>query len=232
MRPDFQLRLANSRGLQNESGTLVQRMYAWRGYRQTDPTSIRRANEATLQVCVGEQVFGTLTVQYDSGAGLAADEIYRSELDVYRRAGTRVAALTRLAVDPQLGSKEVLGALFHGAYVLCGPLSRVTDVFIEVNPRHVAFYKRMLDFRQAGEPKMCPRVDAVAVLLHVDVAFVGQQAARYGGTAAHTDRSLYPYFCSGGEAAELARRVLADRRADPARGDRRARPRSIGRVVS
>ena len=227
MRQDFQLRLANSRGLQNESGALVQRMYASRGYKQTDPTSIRRANEATLQICVGEQVFGTLTVRYDSDAGLAADELYRSELEAYRSAGARVAELTRLAVDPEFGSKEVLGALFHGAYVFCGPLGRVSDVFIEVNPRHVAFYQRMLNFRQAGEPKMCPRVDALAVLLHVDVAFVGQQAARYGGTGAQGERSLYPYFCSTDEAAELARRVLADRRADPARGDRRARPRSM-----
>src|SRR5215203_1994025 len=136
MRLDFQLRLANSRGLQNESGALVQRMYAWRGYKQTDPASIRRANEATLQVCVGEQVFGTLTVRYDSDAGLAADELYRSELEAYRSAGARVAELTRLAVDPAFGSKEVLGALFHGAYVFCGPLGRVSDVFIEVNPRH------------------------------------------------------------------------------------------------
>jgi hypothetical protein len=218
--------------VQNESGALVQRMYALRGYKQTDHRLIRRANEATLQICVGEQVFGTLTVQYDSDAGLSADEIYRSELDVYRNAGARVAALTRLAVGPELGSKEVLGALFHAAYVLCGPLSRVSDVFIEVNPRHAAFYQRMLNFRQVGEPKMCPRVDAVAVLLHVDVAYVGEQAACFGGTGAQGGRSLYPYFCSSDEAAELARRVLADRRADPGRGDRRARPRSIRRVVS
>ncbi len=222
-RPDFQLRLANSGELQNESGALVRRMYAWRGYKPTEHMSIRRANEATLQVCAGEQVFGTLTVQYDCDAGLAADELYRSELDIYRRAGARVAGLTRLAVNPELGSKEVLGALFHGAYVFCGPLGRVSDVFIEVNPRHVGFYQRMLNFRQAGEPKMCPRVDAFAVLLHVDVAFVGEQASRYGGTRVQGERSLYPYFCSTAEAEQLTRRVLADRRSDPTRGDRRAR---------
>jgi hypothetical protein len=229
MRRDFHLRLANSSGLQNESSALVQRMYAWRGYKKTQHTSTQRANEATLQTCDAEQVFGTLTVRYDSDAGLAADDLYGSELDAYRRAGARVAQLTRLAVDPELGSKEVLGALFHAAYVFCGPVGRVSDVFIEVNPRHVAFYQRMLNFRQAGEAKMCPRVDAFAVLLHVEVAYVGEQAARYGGRDARGERSLYPYFCSTDEAAQLTRRVLADRRADPGRGDRRARPRSMRR---
>ena len=227
MRRDFQLRLEDSCGLQKESGALVQRMYAWRGYKQSEQTAIQRANEATLQTCNGGRVFGTLTVRYDSEAGLAADDLYRIELDSYRRAGTRIAELTRLAVDPELGSKQVLGTLFHAAYVFCGPLYGVTDVFIEVNPRHVAFYRRMLNFRQVGEAKMCPRVDAMAVLLHVEVAYVGQQAARYGGADPQGERSLYPYFCGAEEAAQLTRRVLADRRADPQRGDRRARPRSL-----
>jgi len=75
MRPDFQLRLANSRGVQSESSALVQRMYAWRGYKQSEHTAIQLANEATLQTCLGEQVFGTLTVRYDSEAGLAADDL-------------------------------------------------------------------------------------------------------------------------------------------------------------
>jgi hypothetical protein len=226
-RDDFQLRLASSRDLQNESSALVRRMYAWRGYKQTQQVEVRLANEATLQACRGEEVFGTLTVRYDSDAGLAADDLYRSELDAYRSGGARVAELTRLAVDPELGSKEVLGALFHGAYVFCGPLAGVTDVFIEVNPRHVAFYRRLLDFHQAGEPKMCARVDALAVLLHVEVAYVGEQAARCGGMDAQGKRSLYPYFCAPEEAAHLTRRVVAgDRRVDPSRGDRRARPRT------
>ena len=229
LRPEFQLRLANSRGLQNESSELVQRMYAWRGYKQAQHASVQRANEATLQTCQGERVFGTLTVRYDSDAGLAADQLYRAELDAYRSAGARLAELTRLAVDPKLGSKEVLGALFHAAYVFCGPVGHVSDVFIEVNPRHVPFYQRMLGFHQVGESKMCPRVDAPAVLLHVAVAHVGEQAALHGGRTAEGARSLYPYFCSPEETAQLTRSVVADRRADPTRGDRRARPRLVCR---
>jgi hypothetical protein len=229
VRDEFQLRLANSRGLQNESSELVERMYAWRGYKRAAQTSVQCANEATLQTCLGEQVFGTLTVRYDADAGLAADELYKRELDAFRSGGARIAELTRLAVDPEFGSKEVLGSLFHAAYICCGPVGRVSDVFIEVNPRHVAFYERMLNFRRVGEPKMCPRVAAPAVLLHVDVAHVGKQASLYGGRGSLGERSLYPYFCSREEAAELTRHLLADRRADPSRGDRRARQRLVCR---
>ena len=244
-REDFQLRLANSHGRQAESSELVQRMYAWRGYKHAAGRAVQLANEATLQTCQGEEVFGTLTVRYDSEGGLAADALYRTELDHYRNTGTRLAEVTRLAVDPARGSKELLGALFHGAYVFCGPVGSVTDVFIEVNPRHVAFYQRMMHFQQAGEAKICPRVDAPAVLLHAKIAYIGEQAAAHGGKDPQGERSLYPYFCSPEEEAELVRRITAgerenepahsdrrargaDRRADPARGDRRNRSAQAG----
>jgi hypothetical protein len=210
-RHDFQLRLAKSRLTQVESAALVQRMYTRRGYKVTTQDGApSRANQLTLQACSGDHVFGTLTVRDDSDVGLAADALYRQEIDTYRHAGRHVAELTRLAVDPELGSKEVLGALFHAAYAVCGPLRDVTDVFIEVNPRHVGFYRRMLNFVAIGEEKICPRVDAPAVLLHVEVAHVGQQAALYGGNVGEAiQRSLYPYFCDREAAEDLIHRVLA-----------------------
>lgn len=209
---NFQLRLANNKGTQLESSVLVERMYAWRGYKagQDSENAPPACNELTLQACSGRRVFGTLTVRTDSSEGLAADTLYRQEIDAFRQAGGCVAELTRLAVDPEHGSKEVLGALFNAAYAVCGPLRGVDDVFIEVNPRHVSFYRRMLNFRPVGEEKICPRVDAPAMLLHVKVAHVGEQAALYGGTPGEGNaRSLYPYFCARDAAEELIRRVLA-----------------------
>jgi hypothetical protein len=218
---DFQLRLAKSRLTQVESAALVQRMYTRRGYKVTAQGGpLSKSSQLTLQACSGDHVFGTLTVRDDSDEGLAADALYRQEIDAYRQAGRHVAELTRLAVDPELGSKEVLGALFHAAYAVCGPLRAVTDVFIEVNPRHVSFYRRMLDFLAIGEEKICPRVDAPAVLLRVEVAHVRKQAALYGGSAGEaTQRSLYPYFCDREAGEALIRRVLAvGARDDEARG--------------
>jgi hypothetical protein len=82
-------------------------------------------------------------------------------------------------------------------------------MFIEVNPRHVAFYKRMLNFSPAGDCKICPRVDAPAVLLHCEVDYMRQQVALHGGHRGGTKRSLYPFFCSPRDDAAL-RRLMRD----------------------
>lgn len=210
---DFQVRLASTRGRRSKSSMLVNRMYSWRGYKQLtqDETSLG-ANQITLQACRKETVFGTLSLCFDSDSGLAADALYRAEVDAYRLTGAKVCEITRLAIDPEHGSKDVLGALFHLAYIFGGVLRGATDVFIEVNPRHVAFYRRMLNFSQAGSCRICERVNAPAVLLHLEAAYVAKQIALYGGHQGGAKRSLYPYFFSAKEEKGLARRIgaLAD----------------------
>jgi hypothetical protein len=207
-RSDFQFRFASDHGRRNGSSALIQRMYSWRGYKcdgQVDPA--HDADEVTLQACHDEHVFGTLTVCFDSRGGLAADALYRNEIDAHRTAGAKVCEVTRLAVDPEYGSKELLGTLFHLAYIQFGVMRRRSDVFIEVNPRHVSFYRRMLNFRQVGECRTCPRVDAPAVLLHVKVAYMAEQIALCGGHPEKAVRSLYPYFFSSEEEQGIARRL-------------------------
>jgi len=77
---------------------------------------------------------------------------------------------------------------------------KATDAFIEVNPRHSRFYERMLGFRQLGEMRICPRVGAPAVLLHIDLGYMDAQIREHSGTLDSRERSLYPYFVSGEKA--------------------------------
>lgn len=191
-RGDFHVRLADSEGQRSKSNMLVNAMYSWRGYTaQIEPPQL---DQMTLQACRGDSTFGTMTIGFDSPAGLAADTLYKTVVDEYRSRNRCVCELTRLAIDGELRSKDVLGALFHLAYIFGALMRGVTDVFIEVNPRHVVFYKRMLNFRQIGHTKLCPRVNAPAVLLHLEVAYVADQIARYGGHRGDGQRSLYPYL--------------------------------------
>jgi hypothetical protein len=206
-RSDFHVRLANTHGRRSSSSVLINRMYAWRGYKSNTNDDVAHADQVTLQACRGDEVFGTLSVCVDSELGLAADASYRNEIDAYRMIGATVCEFTRLAVDPEHGSKKMLGALFHLACIHVGVLRGATDIFIEVNPRHVQFYQRMLHFRQAGDFKMCRRVGAVAVLLHVELAYVREQIARYGGHR-KPGNSLYPYFFSQEEERGLPQRLL------------------------
>ena len=59
----------------------------------------------------------------------------------------------------------VLGTLFHLAYIHGRLIRGATDLVIEVHPRHASFYRRMLGFRIIGAERICPRVDAPAVLM-------------------------------------------------------------------
>lgn len=207
---DFQVRLASTSGRRSKSAMLVKRMYSWRGYKNaSDADTGPIANQVTLQACRGDVVFGTLSMCFDSDAGLSADALYRPEIDTYRKAGARVCEITRLAIDPEHGSKEVLGALFHLAYIFGGVFQGATDVFIEVNPRHVVFYKRMLNFKQAGSCRICERVNAPAVLLHLEATYVARQIALHGGRQNSAKKSLYSYFFSPQEAEGLTRRIAA-----------------------
>jgi hypothetical protein len=173
---EFEIGLADTPILRNQCNELVNAMYAWRGYEaQNDARS--SAYELTLQASRAGRVIGTLTVCRDSFSGIPADALYKDHIDAYRTRGASVCELTRFAIEPSHRSKDLLGALFYHAYVHGGICGGLTDAFIEVNPRHVAFYKRLLRFEQIGEEKTCERVNAPAVLLHREVASVARQIA-------------------------------------------------------
>lgn len=209
-RSDFHVRMASTRGQRSASEMLVSRMYAWRGYKIDMPgVGPRCANEMILQACRGDATIGTLTLRLDSEAGLLADALYQDEVDRFRRRGGNLAELTGLAVAPGNGSKEVLASMFHLAYIFGRRQHGATDLVIEVNPRHVAYYQRSLGFTQVGGERMCPRVEAPAILLHLDLDFVDEQIGLMAGRRRDRQRSLYPYFFSKVEEEGLSRRIWA-----------------------
>ena len=86
----------------------------------------------------------------------------------------------------------------------------MTDVFIEVNPRHAPFYRRYLGFTRMGQERVCLRVNAPAVLLRLELSYVDEQIEKLGGRLdlAPSKRSLYPYFFSKDEETGIAGRLL------------------------
>jgi N-acyl amino acid synthase FeeM len=208
-RNDFHVRMASTSGQRSASEMLVSRMYAWRGYQFASDAIPRSANEMILQACRDNATIGTLTLRLDSECGLLADALYEEEIDVYRRQGGSVCELTGLAVASRCGSKEVLASMFHLAYIFGRRRHGVTDLVIEVNPRHVTYYQRILGFRQAGPERTCERVGAPAVLLHLDLDYVDEQIEVLAGHRGDVRRSLYPYFFSRVEEEGLNRRIWA-----------------------
>ncbi|NMF91210.1 N-acyl amino acid synthase FeeM domain-containing protein [Aromatoleum petrolei] len=153
---------------------LVERLYARRGYRTSSTTShVDSAHRLVFAGANRGQVIATITLGLDSPAGLLVDELYGTEIAVFRRMKRRICELSAFAVDPQYSSQGVLSALFHLAYLYGRTRHRVSDAFIEVNPRHAGFYERLFRFRRIGEVRQCPRVEAPAVLMHLDLERVG-----------------------------------------------------------
>ena len=147
---------------------LLNSRYAWRGYRvareQPGPS------ELTLVAAERGAIVGTLTLRFDGPARLRADEGYGREIEAVRSQGKRVCELGRFAVAEQADSRAVIAALFGRARQIVLGRRDVTDVFVEVNPRHVAFYRRGFGFEVAAEQRACRRVLAPSVLLRLEVA--------------------------------------------------------------
>jgi len=164
---------------------LVRRRYAWRGYEVKEiatpehDSPSARPTELTLVTGGGSAPVGTITLRSDGPDGLQADSCYRRELDAARAKGQRVGEVTRLALESEVDSKPVLASMFYVAQWLLQFHHEVTNVFVEVNPRHAPFYRRTLGFVVAARERFCERVGAPGVLLQVPIDVLGHRVGAF-----------------------------------------------------
>ncbi|MES1981062.1 MAG: hypothetical protein V4443_01180 [Pseudomonadota bacterium] len=206
-RQAIRIRLTHSNEKMHDTRMLLQRKYASRGYTSSH---LHKAPESLpLMAYQGDQVIGTLTLGLDTPKGLMIEELYQHEIDHLRAAGRKICEVTKLAVDQPQESKRVLGALFHIAYIYSHVMGH-TDVVVEVHPRHVSFYKRMLGFQEYGPERLCSRVNAPAVMLRIEIEHVERQIELLGGQreTARDRRSLYPYFLTKKDEAGIIKRLI------------------------
>lgn len=196
-RNGYSIHLVNSLKQRIKTSTLIKRMYASRGY-QTKSASVFSisSNQYTFEARRSQQLIGTLTLTIDSDNGLLADTLYQPELDLFRQQGRRLCEVSKLAFNPETSSKEIFASLFHMAYVFACRIHDMDDAFIEINPRHACFYKRMLGFKQIGGLRTCPRVNAPAVLLHLDLGYMEEQIITQAEQFDQNTKSIYPHFLS------------------------------------
>ena len=208
---EFRIRLANTEERRGMASILINKMYSWRGYENggalpDDP------NRITILAYAGSNIpIGTMSVGLDSPKGLYADEMYHEELEALRRQGRKICEFNRLAIDPAVKSKRIIASLFHICYLYPRALFGHTDGVLEVNPRHVRFYEKMLGFTQIGPERTCPRVHAPAILMRTDFAYGSEQIKKFGGlmSRAKGERSLYPYFFNAKDEAGIIARLKA-----------------------
>ena len=204
------VRLADDHSTRNGARMLVNRMYSWRGYGDRHVIPVAPTHE-TFTASDDEQTVGTITLAIDSPAGLAADKIFRDEIDVFRRVpGAKVCELTKLAFDAEVPSKPLLASLFHIVFIYGQRRHRCTDLFIEVNPRHRRFYEAMLGFQPVGELKTNDSVGAPSQLMWLQVSKIREHIDRHARRSGIVARSLYQFFFSPREEDGIYARLISD----------------------
>lgn len=205
----FKIRSADSFGQRSSASILVNRMYATRGYRSTPMPDAKLPTRITLVASEHEETIGTITVGFDCPTGLHVDDLFANETAVLRDAGHHICEFTKLAIDSVVRSKRVLASLFHVAYIYAYRTMGYDSLLIEVNPRHVRYYERMLGFQVIGQKRLNKRVNAPAVLLCLDFAHAQNQIDKFGGKPEFSlvERSLYPYFFSVSEEVSIVARL-------------------------
>jgi hypothetical protein len=210
----FDIRIADSGHQRAEASILIDRMYATRGYLSSALPNRAPDNRITLVASEDDETIGTITLGFDNGQGLLVDHLFGAEVAGLRGQGLQLAEFTKLAIDGAARSQRVLASLFHAAYIFAHPIKRADRLLIEVNPRHVGYYRRMLGFERLTDARLNPRVKAPAVLMALDLHHAQRQIGLHGGSHGQSpsgERSLYPWFFAKDRADEIVARARAHR---------------------
>lgn len=210
----FKIKSAESEERRGLVNSLLKSRYGWRGYSEVSLPTDRSVQKFTLTAVEGPATIGTITVSFDGAKRLGADEAFGPEVDALRAKGRRVCEFTKLAIDPTVGTKRVLAALFHVAYIVAHRIRGYDMLIMEVNPRHVRYYERMLGCRVLADERLNTSVNAPAVLLGTEFSYIMSQIGEFGGQPdrTSTERSLYPFAFSLSEEAGIISRMQAKQR--------------------
>jgi hypothetical protein len=205
----IKIRAARTAAMRDSASTLINLRYGWRGYATKPLPQAATPDRITLVATDGETTIGTMSVGFGGDAGLLAEELFPDEVHALRLEGHRICEFTQLALDNVRGSKRLLASLFHVAYIYSFRVMGFDRLLIEVNPRHVNYYRRILGFTVISAQRMNPRVKAPAILMCLDFMHTQDQIGKFGGRPelAATERSLYPLSFSIKDEAGIAGRL-------------------------
>ena len=208
-RNDYCIRQVNSIKQCIKVNTFLRHRYAACGY-YIPNTMIRpyhMPHQITFEASCKQEIIGTLTLTLDSKKGLLADELYKKEIDTIRSENKKLCEISKLAFKTNTNSKKIMAELFHSAYIYAHTLHAATDAVIEVNPRHAVFYKQLLGFQEIGSQRICPRVNAPALLLHLEHHEITNRIATKENLLIPRKKTIYKYFLSQFEEKKLRNKI-------------------------
>ena len=157
---------------------------------------------------------GSMGVRLDSAVrGLAADDMYRDQLDDLRAGGQKLAELVQLSVDMNSVPRRVLAGLFHTAYLFAGTVRGCDYCLLLANTRYADFFYSSLGFDYVGDERVNVRTATPMALLAAHLPTVNEALARVGGRPglATGDPTLFSHGFSPEEVAGVMKRLKAIR---------------------
>lgn len=199
---EFSITLTYSSSTRDEALRLINRRYAWRGYGSTHKLSGRQA-ETTFVARWRNSIVGTITLCTDSDRGLDVEKTFVEEMQFFRRKPqAKLCELKKFAVDYTDDSKAIIAAMFHFIFIYGSENRLGTNLFIEVNPRHILFYERMLGFQRVGGLKTNEQVNAPSQLMWLSVDRIPLLIE--AGIQRSNKHSLYNYFYDSHGQAQIS----------------------------
>ncbi len=194
------IKWADNQSELEEAFSLVHREYLRSGYlTKADPSGIffgihnLLRHSATLVAKNEIGTVGTLSVVLDNDyLGLPMDCLYVKELERLRCEGRRLCELCALAVSNEFRNGRLIMPLFRTMY-WHAVSSKMDDICIMVNPKHVPFYKKILLFEEIGPEKIYPRLRAPAVCLRLDLS-AWKEKAQEAYRGFDSVYNIYEYF--------------------------------------
>jgi hypothetical protein len=151
---------------------------------------------------------GSMSVRLDSPRGLAADELYRTELDALRGGQQRLVELVQVSVDMNSVPRRVLAGLFHTAYLFAGTVHGADYCLLVAAARHADFFYASLGFDYVGDERLNRRAGLPMALLAAHLPTVLEALARLGGRPVATgDPTLFANGFSPEEASGVVQRL-------------------------
>jgi hypothetical protein len=202
-RETFRIRLAQTSGKRRETGAKRSEDPATLPGAELDPHlfSFLAHHEGKLA--------GSMSVRLDSPRGLAADELYRDELDALRAENQKLAELVQVSVDMNSVPRRVLAGLFHTAYLFAGTVHSADYCLLIAAARHADFFYASLGFDYVGDERLNRRAGVPMALLAAHLPTVLEALARLGGRPglATGDPTLFANGFSPEEATGVVQRL-------------------------
>ncbi len=213
----YRLRVANTLELRLRAWRLAYQIYRLKGFAAFNPQELwcgpHDALPRTITLLAEKSGLpvATLSLVFDSGRKIPADDVFGLEIDRFRARGRRLCEIVSLvSLEEGMKGIELIKYLFKAAYIAAHGLEHASDLLITVNPRHAPFYEHKLLFQRVGTEAVYPKLNnAPAVLMLLNLA-TAQERYRARYDTQPPARNLYRFFLS--KAPEVGSWIRTQRR--------------------